>query len=637
MASVSASLRDVDLSALDYREPINDLPRASPVSMPIQALDQPPARDFGPTTGQPWARRAGLVGFTLLATTLAVLALHDAFAADRLTVAEIVHLTLFAALFAWTAFAFASAFAGFVVSLTSRGSGLRDGPVTARTAILAPVYNEAPGPVFARLEAMMRDLDAEGLSDRFDLFILSDTRALMIAVAEQAAFRRLRRVLGDRAHVYYRRRAENTDRKAGNIADWVQTFGGAYENMVVLDADSLMTGQVLGRLSGMMQANPRVGLIQTVPAVIGARTLFARLEQFASRLYGPMFACGMAWWCGSEGNYWGHNAIIRVRAFAEHAGLPHLKGRKPFGGHIMSHDFVEAALMRRAGWQVRLEPNLDGSWEEGPPTLIDQIVRDRRWCQGNLQHLGVVAARGLNLVSRFHLIRGLSTYLAAPMWIALLALSVGLMVFPGVLAGARIGAASPSAAGVLLGVMAVSVVFLTLPKFMALAAATTRGELERFGGAGTAVRNILVETGLSTLLAPVSLFAQTRAVISVLSGRDSGWKPQRRDVDGLSFAEAFATHRPEFAFGLALIGLCLALQPAALIWAAPPAVGLAGAFLLSALTARSVDDSWLATPETLAPHVVILETQALTETRAPTPPTPVIVSRPATVLAAAAA
>jgi membrane glycosyltransferase len=627
----------VDLSALDYREPLDDLPRASPVSMPIQALDQPPARDFGPTMGQPWARRAGLVVFTLLSTTLAVLALHDAFAADRLTVAEIAHLTLFAALFAWTAFAFASAFAGFVVSLTTRGSGLRDGPVTARTAILAPVYNEAPGPVFARLEAMMRDLDAEGLSERFDLFILSDTRAPMIAVAEQTAFRRLRRVLGDRAHVYYRRRAENTDRKAGNIADWVQTFGAAYEHMVVLDADSLMTGQVLGRLSGMMQANPRVGLIQTVPAVIGARTLFARLEQFASRLYGPMFARGMAWWCGSEGNYWGHNAIIRVRAFIEHAGLPHLKGRKPFGGHILSHDFVEAALMRRAGWQVRLEPDLSGSWEEGPPTLIDQIVRDRRWCQGNLQHLGVVAARGLNPVSRFHLIRGLSTYLAAPMWIALLALSVGLMVSPDVLAGARIGTASPSAAGVLLGVMAVSVVFLILPKFMALAAATAQGDLERFGGVGTAVRNILLETGLSTLLAPVSLFAQTRAVISVLSGRDSGWKPQRRDVDGLSFAEAFAAHRPEFVFGLALIGLCLALQPAALIWAAPPAVGLAGAFLLSALTARSVGDNWLATPETLAPHAVILEAQALTETRAPTPPTPVIVSRPATVLAAAAA
>lgn len=637
MASVSASFRDVDSSAPAHPEPLEDLPRASPLAMPVQALDQAPVRDFGPTSGQPWGRRAALVAFTVAATTLAVLALHDAFAADRLTAAEVAHLTLFAALFAWTAFAFASAFAGFVVTLTSRGDGLESGPVTARTAILAPVYNEAPGPVFARLEAMMRDLDAEGLADRFHLFILSDTRAPMIAVAEQAAFRRLRRALGDRASVYYRRRAENTDRKAGNIADWVRAFGGAYENMVVLDADSLMTGQTLGRLAGMMQAHPRVGLIQTVPAVIGAHTLFARLEQFASRLYGPMFARGMAWWCGSEGNYWGHNAIIRVRAFAEHAGLPHLKGRKPFGGHILSHDFVEAALMRRAGWQVRLEPELDGSWEEGPPTLIDQIVRDRRWCQGNLQHLGVVAARGLNPVSRFHLVRGLSTYLAAPMWIALLALSVGLMVFPDRLAGARIGAASPSAAGVLLGVMAVSVVFLILPKFLALSAAAARGDLARFGGAGTAVRNILLETGLSTLLAPVSLFAQTRAVVSVLAGRDSGWRPQRRDVDGLSFAEAFTAHRSEFVFGLALIGVCLALQPAALIWAAPPAAGLAGAFLLSALTARGVDDSWLATPETLAPPGVITEARGLTDRRAPVLPTPVSVPRPATVLAAAPA
>lgn len=641
MASVSASLRDVDLSASEPREFLDDLPRPSPLSMPVQTLHLAPTRDFGPTAGQPWARRGGLVAFTLATTTLAVLALHDVFAADRLTVAEIVHLMLFASLFAWTAFAFASAFAGFVVSLAGRKNAAGvDGPVTARTAILAPIYNEAPGPVFARLEAMMCDVEAEGLSDRFDLFILSDTRAPMIAVAEQAAFRRLRRALGDRARVYYRRRAENTDRKAGNIADWVQAFGGAYDHMVVLDADSLMTGAALGRLSGMMQADPRAGLIQTVPVVIGARTLFARLEQFASRLYGPMFARGMAWWCGSEGNYWGHNAIIRVRAFAEHAGLPHLKGKKPFGGHILSHDFVEAALMRRAGWQVRLEPDLAGSWEEGPPSLIDQIVRDRRWCQGNLQHLGVVTARGLNPVSRFHLVRGLSTYLAAPMWIALLALSVGLMVAPEMLAGAEIGAASPSG-GVLLGVMAVSAAFLILPKFMALAAATVRGDLAGFGGLDAAVRNILIETALSTLLAPVSLFAQTRSVVSVLSGRDSGWKPQRRDGDGLSLAEAFAAHRAELGFGLALVALCLTLNPAALLWAAPPALGLAGAFWLSAVTARAVGDDLLATPETTAPHPVIVQAQALTAAPIepkPAAPAPFLsIPRPTTAMLAAPA
>ncbi|WP_292069967.1 glucans biosynthesis glucosyltransferase MdoH [Brevundimonas sp. UBA7534] len=644
MASVSAAFRDAGLSAPDTRDFLSDLPAAAPLAMPAQALDQPPARDFGRTMGQPWARRSALIAFTVVTTVLAVLVLHDAFAADFLTGAEVVHLVLFASLFAWTAFAFASAFAGFVVSLASRRDEGTTAPLTARTAILAPVYNEAPGPVFARLEAMMRDVEAEGLGDRFDLFILSDTRAPMIAVAEQAAFRRLRQALGGGMRVFYRRRAENIDRKAGNIADWVRTWGGAYDHMVVLDADSLMTGAVLGRLSGMMQADPRAGLIQTVPAVIGASTLFARLEQFASRLYGPMFARGMAWWCGTEGNYWGHNAIIRVRAFAERAGLPHLAGRKPFGGHILSHDFVEAALMRRAGWGVRLEPDLGGSWEEGPPSLIDQIVRDRRWCQGNLQHLGVVAARGLNSVSRFHLVRGFSTYLAAPMWIALLALSIGLMVFPDDLAGARIGEASPSAAGALLGVMAVSAAFLILPKFMALAVATARGELGRFGGADATVRNILIETALSTLLAPVSLFAQTRAVVSVLSGRDSGWTPQRRDLDGLSWGEAFVAHRAEFVFGLTLAGLCLALNPAALLWAAPPALGLAGAFWLSAVTARAVGDDLLATPEVLAPHPVIVQAQILTaalavqaEAKTPPPSRFLTIPRPTPTLAVVAA
>ena len=634
MAFVSASFRNADELACPQGEPARDLPPASPLTMPVQALDRAPDDAAFAPSPQPWGRRAVLVAFTLAATAAAALGLHDAFRADRLTGAEVVHLILFSALFAWTAFAFASAFAGFVVSLKRAPATAVETALTTRTAILSPVYNEAPGPVFARLEAMMRDLARTGQGDRFDLFVLSDTRAPMIAVAEQAAFRRLRRLVGDR--VFYRRRAENVDRKAGNIADWVRTFGGAYDHMIVLDADSLMTGDALTRLAGLMQADPRAGLIQTVPAVIGARTLFARLEQFASRLYGPVFARGMAWWCGTEGNYWGHNAIIRVRAFAEQAGLPHLKGEKPFGGHILSHDFVEAALLRRAGWSVRLEPDVAGSWEEGPPTLIDQMIRDRRWCQGNLQHLGVVAARGLNPVSRFHLIRGLSTYLAAPMWVALLALSVALMVFPVALAGADTGAEGPGSGAVLLGLLGVSAGFLILPKFMALAAAARRGELAGFGGGGAAVRGILVETALSTLLAPVSLFAQTRSVISVLSGRDSGWAAQRRDVDGLGLGEAFRAHRLEFLFGAGLIGLCLALHPSALIWASAPAAGLTGAFLLSALTAGATDPRrarLLATPESLAPHPVIVEAEALHDERAPAPPKPV--PAPAGVLAAA--
>ena len=68
-----------------------------------------------------------------------------------------------------------------------------------------------------------------------------------------------------------------------------------------------------------MEDHPTVALIQTLPIIVNAKTLFARLQQFSGRLYGPLIAAGIAWWHGSEGNYWGHNAIIRVRAFA---GMP---------------------------------------------------------------------------------------------------------------------------------------------------------------------------------------------------------------------------------------------------------------------------------------------------------------------------
>ena len=258
----------------------------------------------------------------------------------------------------------------------------------------------------------------------FDLFILSDTTDPDVWVAEEAAFLALRDRTGDDGRIFYRRRAENTERKAGNIADWVRRFGGAYRQFLILDADSVMTGDAVIRLAGMLERHPDVGLVQTLPVIVGGETLFARMQQFAGRLYGPLIAHGIAWWHGADGNYWGHNAMIRTEAFAAAAGLPTLEGRKPFGGHIMSHDFVEAALLRRAGWAVHMVPGLPGSYEESPPSLADVAVRDRRWCQGNLQHIGVVAARGLHPISRLHLLMGIGSYVTAPMWLVFLVLGI---------------------------------------------------------------------------------------------------------------------------------------------------------------------------------------------------------------------
>ena len=281
--------------------------------------------------------------------------------------------------------------------------------------MVMPAYNEQPERIFAAIEAMAQEVVRLGAGDRFDWFILSDTTDPEVALKEEAAFLEIRRRLCGLAPVYYRRRRRNVARKPGNIADFCRRWGGAYDYMLVLDADSAMEGATIVELARRMDRNPRAGIIQTVPRLVAGRTLLSRLQQFAGRAYGASLAAGLAWWTGTEGNYWGHNAILRMAAFTEAAGLPMLKGKPPFGGHILSHDFVEAALIRRAGWSIVIADDLDGSYEEGPPSIADLATRDRRWCQGNLQHARLIAAPGFHWVSRFHLFTGIMSYVASPL------------------------------------------------------------------------------------------------------------------------------------------------------------------------------------------------------------------------------
>jgi membrane glycosyltransferase len=292
-----------------------------------------------------------------------------------------------------------------------------------------------------------------------------------------------------------------------------------------------------------------------------------------------MLAHGVAWWSGSEGNYWGHNAIIRVEAFAQHAGLPRLTGPKPFGGHIMSHDFVEAALLRRAGWRVHMASTLSGSYEESPPTLAALLARDRRWSQGNLQHLQVLCARGLHWISRFHLLRGISAYVVAPLWLLLLASAAILPLRPewGVRPGApphRLVGASAFDLAMVGVVFAISVSFLLAPKVLAYVRMLRRPEdAGCFGGPGLAAVNVAVETVLSTLVAPLIMVSHTRSLAAALSGRDSGWAAQARDETGPNLRQTMRLHAADTALGLALVMAAESTQ--AVLWMAPVIAGLA--------------------------------------------------------------
>jgi membrane glycosyltransferase len=549
-----------------------EIPTEAPLAMPVQPLGfwQGAARAVRSPGSETVMRRWVVFIATAIMGAAGWKATFDTVALGGVTRLEAVCLTLLVPLFLALALWFVTAVAGFVVLLRTPKDPLgidSSKPMPkprARTAILMPVYNEDAQAVFARLRAMDASIAETGASRAFDIFIISDTRDAAVALAEQACFARFRREAS--SHVFYRRRADNTGRKAGNVADWVARWGGDYEHMLVLDADSLMTGDAMVRLADAMERHPGVGLIQTMPTIINGQTIFARTLQFATKLYGRVAWTGLAWWSGSESSFWGHNAIIRTKAFAQTCGLPSLAGPKPFGGEVMSHDALESALLRRGGWAVHLAPYLEGSYEESPSNLLDFATRDRRWCRGNVQHVPLIGLKGLHWMSRLHLVIGVLSYALSPIWFV--ALSAGVIsraLMPEVKKAAFTMADLQAAAHALIDwreiqatawAMIITFVLLFGPKILGATLIFMRKhELKGFGGRRRVMAGLGVEMLLSALVAPMLMFTQTRALVEILAGRVGGWSAQRRDADKVAFKEACAAMGWISATGLALAAM----------------------------------------------------------------------------------
>jgi len=462
------------------------------------------------------------------------------------------------------------------------------------TAIVFPVYNEDAVRVYEGLRATYQSLEKTGQLDRFDFFILSDSTDPDKWVEEERRWYDLVRDLDALGKIYYRRRLFNDDRKSGNVRDFLNAWGRRYRYFLCCDADSVMRGETLVDLVKLMEAHPTVGLIQTVPATINAESLFGRIQQFANRLYAPVFIAGLNYWALDLGNYWGHNAIIRTEPFMQYCDLPQLPGRKPFGGQILSHDFVEAALMLRENWEVWFAYDLEGSYEEAPQALIENAQRERRWCQGNLQHSMVLFAKGLRGVSRLHLILGICGYLAGPLWLAFLLTFNWIRAsqkFTG-LSDITVQAFNPylanwSGTAHALLVFVICMVVIMLPKFLALIDLANDWPRRRaYGGLARATAGVVGETIFSTLHAPLLMLWHTRFVLTNLFGISVGWSPQKRAADGTTWLYALQRHWGHVLIGVVWGVFMWQLEPAMFWWFTPVLAGMVLSVPMSVLTSR---------------------------------------------------
>jgi len=558
----------------------------------LERAERPaPALDVGLAWPRPSLAGRQALFFALVAAMMAGLLwlLAAALSVGGLDGFDIALIALFAVTLPWSVIGFWNATIGFLIMRFARNptavvcpiaAGISgDEPITASTAILVCIRNESPDRVIRNLEPLMAGLEAAGAAELFHVYVLSDTGDAAVAAAEQAQFAAFAQANRDLVPLTYRRRAVNTGFKAGNVRDFCQRWADRHELAVTLDADSFMSAEAVLRLVRVMQANPRLGILQGLVVGMPSTSAFARVFQFGMRLGMRSYTIGGAWWQGDCGPYWGHNAALRLAPFIAHCDIPPLPEGGPLGGHVLSHDQIEAVLMRRAGYEVRVLPEEDLGWEENPPTLIEFIRRDLRWCQGTLQYGHFITLPGVPLVSRYQLAFAVLMFLGSPAWMGLLIVStiaVALAESPDKFIRADYGMA-------LFGVV---LVMWFAPKIATVLDVLTRPKLRHaFGGTFRFLANVATETIFFLMLSPIMWFGHTVFLGGLLFGRTIGWIGQARDDHAVPWLSALRALWPQTLLGLGSIAVLALTHPAAIPYALFIAGGLALSVPLAVVTA----------------------------------------------------
>ena len=569
-------------------------------------------------------RRLLLIGAVIGLGAVAAIPMAAMLARHGWTPLKVSFFALNLVLLSQVAFGFAGAVAGWWLLRPGQDPVRINGPSLPQAtpgelpavAIVMPVYNEDVSRVLQRLKTMYQSLQTTGEGDSFDFFILSDTNDPNCWIAEEMAWFELCKQIRGFGRIFYRKRRVRLHNKSGNIADFCRRWGANYRYMIVLDADSVMTGPAFVQLARLMEQHPRVGIIQTRPRPVLGQSLLQRIEQFAACVYGPVFAAGANFWQLGEAAFWGHNAIVRLRPFMRYCAIPELPQVGPLGTRALSHDTIEAALIRRAGYEVWQACDLEGSYEEGPPHLLASLQRHRRWCHGNLQHLWFLFERGLKTVSRFNILNGIMAYASSPLW--LLSLVLGVLVVAHEPAGASAARPAMLRPEFVSGILyAYVMALLLLPKF--LAAATLFQSPERLklcGGRAQVARGVVAETIHSMLMAPILMLFFTRFVLASFTGTKVRWGPQTRSgAHGPALSAWVAAHAGNFLFVLAAAVLTAWLSPALVPWLAPVLAGPLVAVPLSRLTASNrwglsaKARGWFVIPEETAPPPELAQMQ----------------------------